>query len=70
MRVLFGLMMMRLSRADDSVAESILVVACLGVFTDHQVAAVDCLGVINTHQVVVVDHQGVVSHQGAAEQQR
>jgi hypothetical protein len=40
-RVLFGLVTMRSSRAGDGAAESMLVVTCLGATADRQGAAVD-----------------------------
>jgi hypothetical protein len=50
-RVLFGLVMTRLSRVGDGVSESMLGVARLGAAADHQGAAVDRQGPVAYRRV-------------------
>jgi hypothetical protein len=55
-RVLFGLVTMRLSHAGDGATESMLVVACLGATADHQGAIDDRKGATVDRPGAVVDH--------------
>jgi hypothetical protein len=66
-RVLFGLVTMRLSRADDSTTESMLVIAHLGAVADCQGDANDCQGATVGCPSAAVDRSGASSDcQGAA----
>jgi hypothetical protein len=68
-RVLFGLVMMRLSHAGDGATESMLVVARLGATTDHQGAVVDHPSAADDRQGAIVDRLGAVNdRQGAADE--
>jgi hypothetical protein len=49
-RVLFGLVMMRLSHAGDSAVESMLVIDHLGAAADRQGAAIECPGATSDRQ--------------------
>jgi hypothetical protein len=60
-RVLFGLVTMRLSRADVSTTESMLVIAHLGAVTDRQGDANDCQGATVGCPGVAVDRSGAAA---------
>jgi hypothetical protein len=65
-RVLFGLVMTRLSRAGNGTAESMLVIAHLGATADHQGATIDHLGAARDRQGATADRLGAIgNHQGA-----